>query len=615
MDGDVPTLNMFKAIMNIVDLGEPNLDKKIDTLRIAYAKKIQEKGIYYVDDNVSLIIIEGLFNRMYMNTYNKILTKDSDVKKVIKYDDGVPILDAGLEFNFMLTSLAGVDNFFSKKVNMASKWNTASFSRGQGVCVSFINNENLGVITFEAPFLAFANIPQDSLNAMGCCDVFTDSFGYNLRKINDSRKGKNRFFIPGNILADETRYGYNEILLDRFLHNDDNNILKMQPSYVIFYKMDQSNYEESVEYKNSLKMAKDFGIPIMVIDVEKVKQHEKEVILEKEKELFSNIEPKPDLLKEIVNRYMNNYTGSLTIVGEKNNYGWTSYEEFSVSGMKNFFEKLNSFIMKIDDSSLKTKWISSLRDSYLDEKRKYDIANNTENWNNSVKDFILKDFKIESIIRDLLKTVDVDFLSAELLIDGDSSLFLSCENLSPTSQVIIDFVNFLDIGTKIKISDYNKDNINGKVATIVNIGTPEERLIENLICYYFLEDSDFLPIDDLIYNNFELGTELNICEDEDYSRQFNNFNYVVDKLSSNGKDSIGYDFELVDKVITKISTMDDKEFLKIFNPVIEQQSKKNLMTPEEICFTLLDKKGQFKVRFNSLSNQVKKVDNGNGKSK
>jgi len=618
LEKDRPILEMLKSIVSIVELDKYNLKEKIDVLRVAYLKRIEEKGLDYHCDIVSSIMLKGLLNRMYMNTFNRVLDRKVDDYDVIKYDDGVPILDAGVEFNFILSSLAGShDDFFSSEHNMASKWNTASLSENQGLCVSFIDNKNLGVITLKYPILGFTNIPEYALNVMGNCDIFTDINKYNLRRSNDSRRGRNRYFIPANVLTDETRYGYNELLLDRFLLSDEDNTLKLQPSYVIFYKMGDYDFEDNKVYKNSLKLAKDFGIPLMVIDIHKVKDHEKETIKEMEKQLFSSTESRPKLLKDIVTRYMDNYTGSLTIIGERFVYSVEDFYEvdFSVEEMRRFFSELINFIDKIEDVNLRREWIINLEHVYDEEQSKFNDASMNSSWKNSVTTFILDELELKKEIKllkienavfpeskskediDIYWEIDIDKFPQVELENGEEAVFLTEKSYSPVLKTIFNLAESLDFTTSFELTDYEYCGIKGKLAKGKYDNYSNSLIMENIICSYFLGNCDELPLNTIINNCFDLDIKINDSPDYNWNKDF---------FKSLYRDKVKYNniLALAPKFVSKIEEMSDEDFLKIFNPIIEIQSETTKKSVEEIACNFLDKKVNMRERFEQLSYQT-----------
>lgn len=615
MEEDRQTFEMLKAIDSIYTLSgnDPDLQDKLRVLQGAYYKEISEKGLDHQRSTASAIIVEGLLNRMFMNTYNCRLSKATNQSKVIGYEDGVTILDAGLEFDMMVTSLYGVSDFYDHDVDMASKWNTAALSRGQGFCASHLSSQNLGVISLDRPILGFNQIPRDGLNSMGTSDIFTSFTYYNLRTHNDSRGGSNRFFVPGNIMADEQRYGYNEILLDRFLMTDPDGKLKLQPDYILFYKLDD-NYKNSTVYLQSKKMAEDFGIPIMMVDVPKLKQHEKTTLLQMEEELFTE-EFSEVKFSQIVTRYMNNYTGSLIL----SPYGMP--EDFSVSEMRRFFNKVIKHIDTIEDPELRQRWIDSLQSSYIEEHRKYDEAKSVGGWHYSVGAFILDEkynlgARISAISGakgfDPDKTEELDpfGITAEptkieehslpkLPYNGDKYTFATSQSLPVESKAIIDFANYLSLGTTFDVIEYTYHDVEGVLINGTQSADPETVVIENLLVSYLIGNYSEPPMEEVQY---DLGrvTNMNFDNNIVHNIGFSPYAGVIDPKSD---DYIGLSKEKVDLYVAKIEAMSEESFLKIFAPVIAAHSKRTEESYESIAEKLLDRKACVRDMFKELADK------------
>jgi len=625
IEKDIPILELLKSIISIVDLDQPNFKEKINILRMSYLKEMENKESSFKNNINSSIVIEGLFNKMYMNTYNKVLNSNFNKFKFIENDDGVPLLDAGFDFSFIVSALGGGsdDNFFDVDVNIASKWNTSGLLNFQGLCTSFINNENMGVISLKYPLLAFENIPNYSLNMMGANDIFSIVDRYNLRKSNSSEHGRNRCFIPASILANETRYGYNEILLDRYLIDDEKGNLKLQPSYVIFYKLEyDGNYKDTECYKNTLKTAKDFGIPIIIIDVVKLKENELKIIKEKEEELFSSKVSKPDLLNEIITRYMNNYTGDLTIEGEQSDLGCLSYSSFVKKEIKNFIEKLLIFTATIDDISLRSKWIYDLNSIYLEEKRKYDKASSIRGWNCSVNSFLFEDEDLDTIIKLSVEPefdeffhiykndnnhkneYEVDYNNYPLveLQNNISAAFMTKKSFIPIIQTIVNLVNYLDMGTCLRIGDYNYNGVLGNLFYSISISDSDVFLIEDLVCSYFLGNCDVRNLECLACLNLgKLNKKINIDENYDWNNDV--MNSVYSNLIINSE-TTEYNPNIVNQFIEKIESTSDEKILEIFSPIIQAQAENTTDSVNDICLRILKKKAEFRNSFEKLNAQV-----------
>jgi len=361
LEEDKTTLEVLKTIKEIVDLDISSVDfrEKLNILQVAYFDFVSKKGLDSKNSIASMVILEGLCSRMITHTYNERLLNSSNCK-VIGEDRGVTLLDASVNFDIVLTALGAVGDFFGDYENFANKWNTSQLSENQGLCVSHISNQNIGVINYGSPFLGFSYIPEEGLNTMGPYDIYSHVATFNLRRDNNKL---NRLFVPAPIMSDETRFGYNELLIDRFLMNDSNGNLKIQPSYVVFFKVGDTD-DNKLRYNQSLAIAKDLNIPILIVDVPKVKKHEKDVIESKEKELFSS--NNPSLLEEIVTRYMNNYTGSLSLKGT----GYGNYpDDFSKSGMRNLFKGVIEKINSMEDDEFRKEWCDVLKSIYTKKKK------------------------------------------------------------------------------------------------------------------------------------------------------------------------------------------------------------------------------------------------------
>ena len=628
IEEDRPIFEMLKAIDSIynLDRSDPSFEDKLRVLQDAYFKEISEKGLDHQKTTASAIIVEGLLNRMFMNTYNKRLIRATNESKIIGHDDGVTIIDAGLEFDMLVTSLSGVEDFYDHDVNMASKWNTAGLSSGQGFCSSHLSSQNLGVISLNSPILGFNQVPQDGLNTMGTSDIFTSFRQYNLRSFNDSRKGSNRFFVPGNIMADETRYGYNEILLDRFLMTDPDGKLKLQPDYILFYKLDE-NYKSSVAYLKSKKMAEDFGIPIMMVDVPKVKQHEKATLLKMEDELFTE-EFSEEKFDQIVTRYMNNYTGSLVL--SYSNASWN--EDFSVGEMRRFFNKVIKHIDSIEDEELRQRWIVALHTSYAKEERRFNEAISAGGWLHSVSTFILDEKynlrdRIAAIMSangiDLAKTQELDpfEITAEptkvnehslptVIYEGKNYTFATSQSLPVESKAIIDFANYLEMGTRFEVIEYTYHDVEGILLKGTQSEDPETIAIENLVVSYLIGNYGEPPMEEVQY---DLGRVTNMNFDNDISDNLKSsiYNMVFEPTEEN---YIGLSKEKAELYIEKIESMSEESFLKIFSPVIAAHSKRTEESYESIAEKLLNRKASVRDMFKVVSERYGYKPTGDSKT-
>lgn len=616
MKKDLPALQMLKAICSLVELdfSSPDFADKLRVLQTAYLTEMQRKGFDYQNPYASFAIVEGALNNMYMNSYNKLLTSSKDAKGVIRVDDGVELLDAGVEFNMLVTSLGGVSNIFDDSVDMASKWNTASMSRGQGICSTHISAQNMGVIDLSAPILGFANVPEYSLDMMGTSDIWTDITAMNLRRENKASPNKNRFFVPGNMMSDECRYGYNEILIDRFAASGPNGELKLQPEYLIYFKFDEQ-HENDPYYRMAHKTAKDFGVPIMVVDVPKIKEHERSVIDGMRDELFSNDTVNPDLVHDILTRYMNNYTGSLTFVGKG-----LVYEDFSVDAMRTFVNDIFNKAVELGETEEAKAWIDALDSVYQEEKRKYDEAIGAGGYKYSVVSFVLEKYDIEGKISryrsgdiyDPDKTEEItqplpkvnSGFEEKVLDDSTKVVIIPDEKYDPALKSCIDFITAMEIGSKVTyLSEFN--GATGEITHLIDVEEPEDKqlfVIENLVMSYFYENLESPITNDIIWNDCDVDLPFAASNDFDFNASI--FESPFKEVVLEGEGDYAFNFEKVDQYVSKIESMSSQEFLHIFTPVIMKKSKETGIPFEDISSRMLDKKDTIREKFELLQKQI-----------
>jgi len=624
VSSDKDIFEVLKSIKNIwdLDLRDENFSYKLRVLQESYYSFVKENGLDYKSNLASSVVLEGLFNRMFINTYNNKILKIRDYSNSISIVDGVEVIDTGVNFDILLTSLSGVTNYYHDNLNMASKWNTAYNANTQGLSISHISNENLGVISLETPFLGFTSVPMYSLNGMAPNDIFSTLHFYNLRRNN---RLENNTYIPCCCMSDQTRYGYNELLLDRFLASDKDGNLKLQPDFVVFYKMGEQEYDDRL-YKQCKKIAKDFSIPIVIVDVLKIKRNEKEILEDMEYELFNSDIFNPDLLNEIVIRYMNNYTGSLTIsdsrVGE--------YLDFSINGMDNFFSNLGEYINSLNDDSLKSELIDALEFIYQKERKKNIEARSCSSYKASVQNFILDDIGVDKIIESLRKNeyltlsnnfeinegtlyegesasdedyvsqIDPDNYPTVSMSDGKEGVFLTDNNYSNVTYGIINFINELGLGSRFVIEhDYLLEGILGTAIRVDMSLDKDIVLIENLVVSYFLENFDESVIVELDIHNFDKEIEFDISSNFDFvdAVSYSPYNIIFNKDSSKQELLASSKF---DKYIEKIESMDEKKFISMFSPIIEEQIAATGEKFEDVALTMLNKKGNIRANFNKL---------------
>ena len=310
---------------------------------------------------------QTLSQNLYEEEYNKLLfdPKNHDGRIV----DGVKIVDAGTEF-YMISRTDGAftyDENNDQNINYYNNWNlpnrsTYSFSN------SHISNSRLLMYALQSPrgllTYAFSNLPRNSIveNALGDnATLGTRKKTIDPRAYNDGRKIRpytfdgcgQRFLSFGSMIDHSSRNIHTEITLERFYYDNNGNEQRLNPSYIVYTKINDY-YENDELYKKSLKAAKDFNVPLVIIDFKKVLESEKNKM-----DYYINQPLNIDNIKKALQIYSNNSIEGLKDVyqGVINNYFPKKIDN------KNYCEILiNEFINKARSQSMPIEFFQELFD-------------------------------------------------------------------------------------------------------------------------------------------------------------------------------------------------------------------------------------------------------------
>ena len=258
--------------------------------------------------------------RMYAESFNQDLFSITD-KKFIE-EDGVRIIDAGIDFKMMVRS----DGAFSEQPgqindgNYSENWNRP-FRGNTSFSTSLIASNHLlyyGLTKYSenSPTITygFSDLDDDAIveNAMG------DDATIHRRKLtldtSSYRDFRNispttfdgcgqRFMTFDDIMDDSSRTIHTETVISRFYKDEDGEERRRQPNYVVYVKTGD-DYRDDAQYEEAKKAACDFDIPVVIIDMEQVLVHEQAKVnsmIEKLKQNWSL-----DEVVAIVQSYSNN---------------------------------------------------------------------------------------------------------------------------------------------------------------------------------------------------------------------------------------------------------------------------------------------------------------------
>ena len=278
-----------------------------------------------------------------LKTYNDTLYQIKEDDNFVSYGGCKFYKAAGEEgnksFNLSITSLGAYSSFdpFEENFSFNNHWNMPLVA-SHGICSSYLGNNNLGTASVECVILGFNNYEDGSLLTGAPYDLGSAISN----KTFDAFSNLNRsMFLHPKELLDFTRHTHNEYVFERRYKNG-----KRQPNYVV---LDVDNLDDAValyekysnrgRYKNTkklhkdyeerkrtpeekiaefvyfaMKCSKDFGIPIVVVEREKVAQNEwKKITLNLkflvEKNDFTQEEVRT-ILHDVLVEFENNVVGN-----------------------------------------------------------------------------------------------------------------------------------------------------------------------------------------------------------------------------------------------------------------------------------------------------------------
>lgn len=295
-------------------------------------------------DNYNLIInIDSKLRNLFSNIYNNGIY-NCEVNIPIGNIEGVPIYDAGVEFLMCIYSYGLATNLQIPQ-NFKDDWNRPSISVDY-MCNSIINSLNMKTHIKHCVF-GFSNIGQNELALLGSNDLGTGGIYREVNVTNPYHQDKliaDVEFRTPNELINNTRFTNNEVYRSR-RRNNKGKLERINPDYIVYFKTGENN--ESEIQAESLKAAKDFGIPIVIIDCEKCLLHNLEKI-EYELQLFESRYDDAISIKSIIEKIYTLTTGYRDIAPQ------LLEKYLQKDKLLNYINRISMHIDKISTMSPKT---------------------------------------------------------------------------------------------------------------------------------------------------------------------------------------------------------------------------------------------------------------------
>ena len=250
-----------------------------------------------VYENLSFLInIDSILRNFYSRIYDEKFYTPTNEKQIGNVE-GINIYDAGLDFNMCIYSY-GMATEYEIPENFKDAWNRPSIATDY-VCNSIISSSSIKTHVKHCLF-GFGKFGENNLSLLGANDLGTGGIYKDLNVTNPYHQKKLiadvEFRTPGSLI-NNTRFTNNEVY--RFRRRVINGKLeRINPDYIVYLKT-KENFNSDQIWFESLKAAKDFNIPIVVIDCQKCLLNNIEKI-EMNLELFESRYDDSKILKSIL---------------------------------------------------------------------------------------------------------------------------------------------------------------------------------------------------------------------------------------------------------------------------------------------------------------------------
>lgn len=281
--------NLYKRYGKDVELLPDSLERDFlrDLKNIIEGKGTETKIFIYLN---FINNIDSRLRNMFANIYNKYFYHLSDDKFIDTIElDGfsIPIYDAGTDFTMSIYSY-GLATDLDVPSNYKDDWLRPRVSVDY-ICNSIINSLNMRT-TVKHCVYGFNNFSANDLALLGANDLGTGGIYYKVNVTNPYHSDKLiadvEFRVPDELI-NNTRFTNNEVYRKR-RRIINGKLERVIPDYIVYFKKDENYFNDSV-WIESVNAAKDFKIPIVMIDCEKC--------------LISNIEKIDNLLLQFESRY------------------------------------------------------------------------------------------------------------------------------------------------------------------------------------------------------------------------------------------------------------------------------------------------------------------------
>lgn len=332
-----------------------------------------------------IITIKSIIKRIIVNNFNDNLYSIKNNKPSFSFNDIDFYKAAGEDgtdkFSLIIHSLGAYSGFYPDDPdhNFREDWNKPKIV-SHGLCTSLVGNNNLGTARISFAVLGFTDFEEGALLLGANEDIVSSSanvkFDTSVGEMGIGARNKSKYFLVDDML-DWTRHTHNELVFERRIKFNK----KRQPSYIVFMCDDfddvKQKYDNRVEDHDTkvlnytMRAAKDFGIPIVVVERAKIAKHEHTEIMKSLKDFCDldenaiNEESVSKFIHDVLIRFESNHAGNRGYHAEIDN------KYFSVYYYDYIMAKIRNKISCINDSSKRKLIITKLEDNIKLEREKF----------------------------------------------------------------------------------------------------------------------------------------------------------------------------------------------------------------------------------------------------
>lgn len=214
-------------------------------------------------------MLERLLASSYSSIYNQASYKPNDRDFIGKLEDGTPVYEVGTEFYMTVHSLGGV--FENNTRQYRQDWQNR---KKPFISTSFIGNRNMNTCPVNNVCYGFCSFNSNDILDVGFMNLHvSDAISIINPRSNYKSGAVNhvKYAMPQEFLRESMTYQWNEIGYRRFSGDGG----RMYPDYIVFFSDGPLNPNDKNNqiWLNSVQAAREFSIPIVVINKQRINEY------------------------------------------------------------------------------------------------------------------------------------------------------------------------------------------------------------------------------------------------------------------------------------------------------------------------------------------------------